>query len=186
MPESEQVPPTKPTEAPKPPKSPVPPTSGPLAALEAKFYEWFVYKAPYQFPASVTDVLVKVAPWIILVLAIILVPFAITTISGALFVANLVTIYGGGVAAQPTFMLWLSVAILIAQVVIMFVSVPKLLKFQRSGWLLVFYAGLINIAYGLFASLSYGYFAIGSLIWALISAAIGLYVLFQIRRYYTK
>lgn len=172
--------------APKPSQTPVPPVSGPLAALEATFYEWFVAKAPFQFPPHVSDAIVKIAPWITLVLALIMVPFIIMAISGALIVASVVTAYGVTNAARPTFMLWLALLVLIAQVVVMFVSVPKLLKYQRNGWLLVFYADLINIVYGLFNSLAYGYFAIMSIIWALISAAIGLYVLFQIRHHYTK
>lgn len=183
-PEPTQAPPTN--TAPKPSPTPVPPVSGPLAALEAKFYEWFVYKAPWQFPAGLTDFIVRAAPWISLVIAIILVPFVLTAISGALFVSSIVATYGFPNAAQPTFMLWVSLAVLIAQIVIMFVSVPKLLKRQRSGWLLVFYADLISLVYGIFSSFAYGYFAIGSIIWALISAAIGMYVLFQVRRFYVK
>lgn len=183
-PEPTRVPPTN--QAPKPSATPTPPVSGPLAALEATFYEWFVYKAPWQFPAGLSDFIVKAAPWISLVIAIILVPFVLTAISGALFVTSLVAAYGNGITAQPTFMLWISLAVLIAQIVIMFVSVPKLLKRQRSGWLLVFYADLISLVYGIFSSFAYGYFAIGSIIWALISAALGLYILFQVRRFYVK
>lgn len=183
-PEPAQVPSTH--SAPKPSATPTPPVSGPFASFERVFYEWFVYKAPWQFPAGLTDFIVKTAPWISLVIAIILVPFVLTAISGALFVSSIVATYGLPNAAQPTFMLWLSLAVLIAQIVIMFVSVPKLLKRQRNGWLLVFYADLISLVYGIFSSFAYGYFAISSIIWALISAAIGLYVLFQVRRFYVK
>lgn len=179
------VPPVTPASAPKPSATPMPPVSGPFAPVEAMLYEWFVYKAPVQFPVALTDFIVKAGPWITLVLAIILLPIILTAITGALFVSSLVSVYGGNVA-QPTFMLWVSLAVLIAQVVVMFVAIPKLLKQQRSGWMLLFYAAIINLVYGLVSSFSYGYFAIGSILWALISAAIGLYVLFQIRRYYTK
>ena len=187
MAEPTQVPPTNqtPVPAPKPSATPTPPVSGPLAALEAKFYEWFVYKAPFQFPAGLTDFIVKAAPWITLVIAILLVPFLFTAISGALFVSSLVAAYGV-VTTQPTFMLWISLLVLVAQIIIMFVAVPKLLKRQRSGWLLVFYADLVSLAFGIVNSFAYGYFALGSIIWALISAAIGLYVLFQVRRFYVK
>ena len=83
-------------------------------------------------------------------------------------------------------MLWIALIVLIIQVVVMFVAIPQLLKQQRSGWLLLFYADLISLAYGIFNSLSYGFFAVGSIILSLIAAAIGLYILFQIRRYYVK
>ena len=180
------VPPANPAPTPKPSVTPTPPVSGPFASIEAKFYEWFVHKAPFQFPVGLTDFIVAAAPWITLVIAILLVPFLITVISGALFVSSLVAVYGNGATLQPTFMLWISLAVLVAQIVIMFVAVPKLIKRQRSGWLLIFYADLISLAYGIVNSFAYGYFAISSIIWALISAAIGLYVLFQIRKHYVK
>ncbi len=185
-PEPQQVPPSNPKLTPKPSATPNPPVSGPFAALETKLYEWFVYKAPVQFPAGLTGFIVKYGPWITLVLAIILLPFIFTAIGGALFVTSLVATYGNGVTAQPTFMLWVSLIVLIAQVVIMFVAIPKLLKRQRSGWLLLFYADLISFAAGIIGSFSYGYFAIGSIIWALISTAIAFYILFQIRHAYVK
>lgn len=178
--------PSAPTPAPKPPATPTPPVSGPLAALEAKFYEWFVYKAPFQLPVGLTDFIVKFGPWITLVLAIILIPVLLTAISAALVVNSVITAYGLTTAVRPTFMLWIALIVLVVQIVIMFVSIPKLLKQQRSGWLLLFYADLISFVYGIFNSLAYGYLAIGGIIWALISALIGLYIIFQIRRYYTR
>ena len=170
----------------KPSATPTPPVSGPLAALEATFYEWFVYKAPFQFPAGLTEFIVKYGPWITLVLAIILLPFIFTAISGALIITSLVATYGAGITAQPTIMLWVSLVVLVVQAVVMFISIPKLLKRQRSGWQLLFYANLISLAAGIIGSFSYGYFAFGSIIWALISAIIAFFVLFQIRYAYTK
>ena len=188
-PRSSQVPPTNnpPKPTPKPSASPVPPASGPLAALEAKLYEWLVYKAPFQLPVGLTDFIVRAGPWITLALAIILL-FIMFGLLGLLFWAgSIVTVsavYSGQAAVNMT-AAWISLIILIAQVVVMFVSIPMLLKRQRKGWLLLFYVTLINLAYGIVSSLAHGAFGLGSLVWALISAAIGLYVLFQIRHHYT-
>lgn len=182
-PQPQQVPPSN--SGPKPSATPTPPASGPLAALEAKFYEWFVYKAPFQLPVALTDFIVKVGPWVTLILGILLLPaflavFTIGSIVGTVGVAY------GAYGYQPGVMYWLGLIILLAQVIVMFVSIPLLLKQKRNGWLLLFYANIINIVYGLVNSFAYGYFALGSIIWTLISAAIAFYILFQIRRYYVK
>ncbi|TAH33255.1 hypothetical protein EYC58_01345 [Candidatus Saccharibacteria bacterium] len=182
-PASQQVPPSH--SGPKPPATPTPAVSGPLAALEAKFYEWFVYKAPYQLPVALTDFIVKFGPWITLVIGILMLPalFAVFTIGSV--VGTVATAYGA-VDYQPGIFYWLAMIVLLAQVIVMFVSIPMLLKQKRTGWLLLFYANLVSIVYGVINSFAYGYFAIGGLIWTAISAAIALYILFQIRRYYTK
>lgn len=180
--------PTSTPQTPKPSATPTPPVSGPFASLEAVFYEWFVHKAPFQLPVGLTDFIVRAGPWITLALAIILLP-VIFGLLGLLFWAGSVlttsAVYSGQSAVNMT-AAWISLIILIAQVVVMFVSIPMLLKRQRKGWLLLFYVALINLAYGILSALANGVFGLGSLIWALISAAIGLYIIFQIRRYYTK
>ncbi len=169
--------------APKPSATPTPPASGPLAALETTFYDWFVYKAPFQLPVGLTDFIVKFGPWITLVLGLLMLPalFAVFTIGAAV---GALASYGYGYQVGP--MYWIGIVVLLVQVVIMFVSIPMLLKQKRNGWLLLFYANLVSIVYGVVNSFAYGYFAFGGLIWTLISAVIGFYILFQIRRYYTK
>lgn len=171
--------------APKPSATPTPPASGPLAALETTFYDWFVYKAPFQLPVGLTDFIVKFGPWITLVLGILMLPALLAVFTIGSVVGTVATAYGA-VGYQPSIFYWLAMIVLLAQVVIMFVSIPMLLKQKRNGWLLLFYADLVSIVYGVVNSFAYGYFAIGGLIWTAISAAIALYILFQIRRYYTK
>lgn len=165
------------------PRDPRPPVSGPLAALEATGYEWLVYKAPFHLPVGLTDFIVQFGPWITLVIGILLLPafFAVFTIGS---IVGTVGVAYGSLGYQPGLMYWLGLIVLLAQVVIMFASIPLLLKRKRNGWLLLFYADLISVVYGIVNSFAYGYFALGSLIWTLISAVIALYILFQIRRYY--
>lgn len=166
-----------------PSRTPQPPVSGPLASLEAKLYEWLVFKAPFQLPLGLTDFIVKFGPWITLVIGILMLPalFAVFTIGS---IVGTVGVGYGAYVYQPGPLYWLGLLVLLAQVVIMFVSIPMLLKRKRNGWLLLFYADLVSVVYGVLNSFAYGYFSIGSLIWTLISAVIALYILFQIRRYY--
>lgn len=166
------VPSTKPTPAP----------SGPLAALEAWLYDMLVVKAPFQLPKGLTDFIVQYGPWITLVIAVLMLPAVLVVLGLGAAVGNISAYYGANVG----FFYWLAMLVLVAQIVIMFVSVPMLLKRQRQGWLLIFYADIASFAYGILGSLSSPYSAVSGVIGALIGVVIGMYVLFQIRGYYVK
>lgn len=159
-----------------------PPFSGPLASLEKWLYDVLYTKVPYKLPKSVQDVLVQFGPWITLIIAIVSLP-AVFAIFG---LGAVVSYYGAlvGVAYNPLH--YVAVVVLVAQIIMMFLAVSPLLKRQRKGWQLLFYSSTISVAYSLLDSLGSGYFAIFSLIWGLIGAAISYYVIFQIRGHYKK
>jgi predicted neutral ceramidase superfamily lipid hydrolase len=171
------------TSASVPVSKPVPAVSGPLASLEAWLYDMLVVKAPFQLPKGFTDFLVSFGPWITLVVGILLLPAILAVFT----IGSLVGVAGSAyyaTAVGPSY--WLSILMLVVQVVIMFISVPMLLKRKRNGWLLLFYADLLSFVYGVVNGFSYNNFPLTSIVTSLISLVIGLYVLFQIRRYYTK
>lgn len=156
-----------------------PPFSGPLAKFEAWLYDLLVSKAPVQLPPKAKEVLVTVAPWAVLVVAVLLLPtiFAVfslgTTLSG---------VYDAYIIATAGPIYYVGIAILVVQVVLMALSIVPLMKRQRNGWLLAFYSSTISVVYSAVAAL--GYFNLGNLVMGLIGAAIGYYVLFQVRSYY--
>lgn len=165
-----------------PPKTPSPATSGPLASLEAWLYEMLVFKAPFQLPKDLTDFIVKYGPWITLVIGVLSLPAVLAVIGFGTLVGGIAGAYG--VATGPFY--WLSMLALIAQIAVMFISVPMLLKRQRQGWLLIFYANILSVAYSVLSSFGSSYSVLGGLIGAAIGFVIGMYILFQIRSYYTK
>jgi hypothetical protein len=166
-----------------PSKTPTPPVSGPLAQFEAWLYDMLVVKAPFQLPKGLTDFLVQYGPWITLVLAVLSLPALLAVLGLGVFVGGLGAYYAG---VNASIFYWLSMVVLAAQIVVMFVSVPMLLKRQRNGWLLLFYVEMFYVAYTVLGALANPYGFVGSLIGAAIGAVIGFYVLFQIRSYYTK
>lgn len=188
----EQVPevaPQAPVQEVKPSVKPEPPVSGPLAGVEAWLYDMLVVKAPYQLPKAAKEWIVKYGPWITLVVGIILVLTVIPALIAAMAITSTATfvagsIYSAAVAASVGPMFYLALAVLAVQLVIMFMSVPMLLKRQRKGWVLVFYSSVVSLVYSVLNTFSYGYFSFGSLLMGLISAAISLYFIFQIRSYY--
>lgn len=63
-------------------------------------------------------------------------------------------------------------------------AVPGLKAFKKAGWNLVFYALLINLAYGVIVAFTtYGTF--GDLLGAAIGSLIGTYLLFQVRSHFS-
>ena len=170
----------------KPSVKPEPPVSGPLGGVEAWLYDMLVVKAPYQLPKAAKEWIVKYGPWITLILGIILVFMVIPTLIAAMAVTSYMTggIYAAAVATSVGPMFYLALAVLAVQLIIMFMSVPMLLKRQRKGWVLVFYSSVVSLIYSVLNTFSYGYFSFGSLLMGLVSAAISMYFIFQIRSYY--
>jgi hypothetical protein len=163
-------------------KKPTPPVSGPLASLEAWLYEMLVVKAPFQLPKEITNFIVQYGPWITLVVGILLLPAVLAVLGIGALVGSYASFYG----TQVGLFYWLAIVALIVQLAFMFISIPMLLKRQRNGWLLLFYAGLFNFVYAVLNSLSTPYAVLGGIFAAVIGLVIGQYVLFQIRSHYTK
>lgn len=162
-----------------PNKAPTPATSSVANGIEGWLETYLVKKAPFQIPANGREWLVKAAPWIDLVLLILLLPAILLVFSVGSFVG--VVNPAIGVAVGPLY--WLAILVLVVQAVVMGVALPGLFKRKRSAWKLLFWATLVSIAYGLV-----GWAGtptdIGGLFWSLLSAVISLYILFQIRDYY--
>lgn len=162
-------------------KSVTPPFSGPLAGFESWLYSLLVTKAPVQIPVKGREVIVKIAPWVILIVAALSLPaiFAVFTVGS--LVGGM---YGAYVMATVGPMYYIAIAVLVVQVLLMALSIMPLMKRQRNGWLLAFYSSTISLVYTVVNALSSGYFNLGSLVMGLIGATIGYYVLFQVRSYY--
>ncbi len=173
----------------KPSKTPVPAVGGPLASFEAWLYDVLVYKAPFQLPKVAKDWIVQYGPWIALVGGILAALFVIPGMLAAFSISSYTIALGsmyGAAAATVGPMLYLTFAMFVLQLVVLFIAIPMLLKRQRNGWLLLFYADIVSLVYSVVSSFSYGFFSFGSLLSGLIGAAIGFYLIFQIRSYYVK
>lgn len=156
----------------------------------------FGKKAPFQLPENARQILVKVLPWLALIGGVLII-FSAWNIYQGLTVLNNLSGWANGLGAtlgagmyQPTGispLLWLSLIILIVEGVLYFVAFPALQTFQKRGWDILLWVALVNAVQAIVQTIAYSgyYFDIGGLFWALLSTAIGLYLLFQIRPYYT-
>lgn len=150
-----------------------------LQSLEARLEDIFVRNAP-PLPSNAKKIIVEYLPYINLVLGVLTLLTAWRLYDAAHAVDLLV--YGTG-ANHLTGVVWLSIAVLAIEAVLYIAAFGPTRERKKSGWDLLFYALLVNLAYGIAVSFSY-YGGIGRLLGSLIGSAVGLYFLFQIRASY--
>ena len=166
---------------------------GPLQSLENKLVPAFTKNAPVQLPENVKKFVVKYLPIVNLVLGILsllatlsLWSWANTTTRIIDNVNTISAIYGGKevVPNRLSLLVWLSLIVLAVEAVLYIAAYPGTKAKKKSGWNLLFYAALLNLAYGIVNAFT-DYGTVMSLVGTLIGTVIGLFFLFQIRSYYT-
>lgn len=139
--------------------------------LEALLDEYMVKKAPFTLPLGGKEFVAGIAPYLIIIAAVLAVPALLLALgfSTVFAPAAMMGGYNWG------FMALVSVAFSLAAFVVELMAVPGLFKRTKRGWRLVFYAGLISLV-GSILSLH--------VISAIIGAIIGWYFLFQVKELY--
>ncbi len=150
----------------------------------------FGKKAP-QLPKGAKEFLVSIAPWAALIGGILSLLSVYWMWHWAHLANNLVNYanqisqaYGGpAVGDRLTIAVWVGMLFLLVEGIIYLAAFSGLKARKLSGWTLLFYGVLVNIAYGIVMIFtSYG--GVGRFIGALIGAALGFWLLFQVRHYY--
>ena len=145
---------------------------------------YFVKKAPFQIPVNGRESLVQFLPFISLVAGLLMVWSAwglyqiYTTFSDFIAYSSYYTVDRSGLGMS----VWLSIAMLVATAVLYFMAFPGLQAHKKSAWKLLVFAEVIYVGYGVLRLITAG--DMGTLISTLITAVIGLYLLFQVRPYY--
>lgn len=152
----------------------------------------FVKKAP-KLPESAKKFIVQYLPWINLALGI-LTLWAAWGLWNWAHIANawvdyansISRVYGTGnvVGDRLTISIWLSLIVLAIEAVLYIAAFPGTKAKKKSGWNLLFYALIVNVAYSV-VLLFTAYGGFGNLLGGLIGTTIGLYFLFQIRSSYS-
>lgn len=165
---------------------------GPLKQLEETLKPVFTEKALFQLPENAKKWIVEYGPIIGAVLGVLGIIASLSLWSAAHAVNSFVDYsnalskaYGTGETVQNLgIFFYLSFVALIITSVISIVAYPGLkAKSKTRGWDLLFLSAIISLVYGVLDA-AYS-FAVMSLLSRLVGSAIGLYVLFQIRSYYT-
>jgi hypothetical protein len=161
--------------------------------LEKSLDNLFVKNAPV-LPASVKKMLVEWLPWINLVFGVLTLwsaywiwHWAHTANSLVDYANQLSAAYGGPKVASDrlSVMVWFALIVMVVEALLFIAAFPATRDRKKSGWDLMFYAMLVNIAYAVVVLFT-DYGGVGSFIWSLVLSAAGLYLLFQIRASYAK
>lgn len=139
--------------------------------------EYMVKKAPFALPIGAKEFIVKVAPYLIIIFAILALPLIFAAIGLSAFLTPFAMMggygyYGHGWGLGVIISLVVSVIVLILEVI----AVPGLFKRTKKAWRLVFYASIVSFIGGILS--------ISGIIGAIIGAIIGWYILFQVRELY--
>ncbi len=161
---------------------------GALAKLEDSIGK--IFKDLPQLPDSTKEGLAKVWPWLALIGGVLQLFAALALWRLASWadrvtdLANSLSVYYSGYTAGPSSfdktVIYLGVAMLVVEAVILLMAFPKLQKRERGGWNLLFLAGLINLVYGVVQIFTFER-GIGSFVMSLIGSAVVFYLLFQVR-----
>ena len=162
-------------------------------SLEKTLDDLFVKGAP-ALPPGFKKWLVKYLPWVTIVIGVLTLLATLSlwraghTVNQLVDYANqLSQAYGGSnvVSNKLGVGYWLALVTLGAEAILYIAAFPGLRAHKKSGWNLMFYALIVNVAYGFFAIFT-TYAGVGNFIGSLIGAAIGGYLLFQIRSSYSN
>ncbi len=163
-----------------------------LSGLENKI-DNVVKDAPFQLPEKSRKSIVKYMPVISLVVGVLSLWAAYALWNAARVVDRLVDFsnslsraYGLSepAASRLSLIVWVGIAFLAVEGVLYLLAYPKLKSESKAGWNLLFYGALLNLVHGVVLLFDGYYGGFGRLFGTLVSSAIGLYFLFQIRAYY--
>ena len=150
---------------------PVSSTANPLNQLENLLDLYLGQKAP-ALPANIKEMIVNFAPWLVIIAIIFSAPAILAFLGLGAFLSSFGHIGGYRYGFAGGF----SLLVLALSLILEAIAVPGLFKRTARSWRLVYYACLINAVYSLI------HFNLGSLI---IGIGLSLYILFQIKKYYT-
>lgn len=141
-----------------------------MDSLIATLDEYLVQKSPVTLPDSVREFLVKVGPWIALVLLVLTLPVVLLALGlGAFLAPFLGVVYATGFGVVTLLSL--------VQMGLLVLALPGLFARKRSAWMLLFYQQLVGAVGSLWQ---------GSVVGMLLGLLIGLFFLFQVRSKYVN
>lgn len=159
-----------------------------LQKIEAAMAGWF--KGAPKLSDSTKESLVKVLPWLAVIGGVLhlwsawnLYDWARVASGIADYANSFSRAFGGGdvVSDRMEVTIWIGVAILAVQGVVLLLAYPGLTKRLKSGWNMVFLYGLLSVVYAVVSLFMDYYSSIGGLFMYLIVAVVTFYLLFAVR-----
>ncbi|MEI8096806.1 MAG: hypothetical protein WCG73_01720 [Candidatus Moraniibacteriota bacterium] len=148
-------------------------TKNMLSQLEAILDEYMVTKAPFALPLGLKEFIATVSPYLIIVFAVLALPFILFALGLSAVLAPLGMM--GGYGYNWGFGGIVSLAVALAAMAMEVMAVPGLFKRTKGAWRLLFYVSVINLVGSLLAM---------NIVGGIIGAIIGWYILFQMKDMY--
>lgn len=142
-----------------------------------------IWKDLPHLPKSVTDAIANILQWLVIIGAVLQVWAAYALYS----ITTVRTVFGLNI--QPFFsatdkaIIFVGCAMLLVEAVLLFRAYPLIKERKKAGWDLLFVISLLGVAYSV-VQLFISTRGFGSFITSLIGAAIGFYLLFEIKSYF--
>lgn len=149
-----------------------------------------VFKDAPKLPSNAKETLVKIWPFLALIFGILQLFVAWGLYDLTRSVNNIATYFGTvldvsiGYSGRDKFFIYLGVAILVVEALIMLKAYPKLVKRRKAGWDLLFLGALLNVVYGM-VNLFISGRGIGDFLMSLLASVLGFYLLYQVKEKYT-
>lgn len=134
-----------------------------------------VYAKAPALPTNARDVLVSIAPWLALVFGVLAVLAGIGGLGLFTAFSPLAYMYAG---AGVSTLLLVSAVVAIVEGVVMVLAFAPLKARKIRGWNLLVWSEALAVLSSVVS------FRVGDVVWALVGAAIALYILFQVESYY--
>jgi hypothetical protein len=164
---------------------------GTLDKLETTMAGWF--KGAPKLSDSSKETLVKIFPWLALIGGILQLLSALALFNWARvandyvdYANSLSRAFGGEevVSSRWDVWVWVGLAVLAVDAVILLLAYPKLKKREKGGWDLLFLSGLLMVAYAVVSVFMEYRGGVFGLVWNLIVSAVIFYLLFAVRDKY--
>lgn len=138
--------------------------------LEAFLDEYMIKKAPFAIPLGGKEFIVTISPYLIIIFAIMALPFIFVGLGLSVFFAPVALLAG-----HNTFGAFIGLVFAIITLIVEVVAIPGLFARTKKAWRLVFYASIISLL---------GSILTFNIVSGVIGAIIGWYILFQVKELY--
>jgi hypothetical protein len=139
-----------------------------MQTVDATFTDIFVKKLP-PLPENAKEAIVKVSPWIALIIIILTAPIALSIFGLGALLSPLAVLAPASYSAGV-----ITMALALFELVLLAIAFTPLKKREKKGWTYLFYSQLVALASS-FLSVSLS---------SILAAAIGFYILYQIKPKY--
>lgn len=141
-----------------------------LPQVEKPLEDLFLHIITFELPKEAKEWIVKYSPYIALILGVLLLP----VILGVFGLASFVGVWGSAIGVVGPWY-WLTLGIAAVEIVLYFMAYGYLVKKDKYGWALLWYSSALSLVSGVVGGLNLG---------TLLGAAVGFYVLYQIKYLY--